>query len=106
MLINHVRLGSFVIVLLVIAAGLASAPAAAMEPVTAWCNADFLTPDEPLDSIGLGLTHAELDALYGQGSPQGIFGFTTAMGIVSRSLTATSRSGSIRMGRIPIGIPR
>ena len=65
--INHVRLDLFAILSLVFAAGLVSAPAAAMEPVTAWCNADFLTPDEPLDSVGLGLTHVELDSLYGSG---------------------------------------
>lgn len=75
MRINHVRLGSFAIVLLVIAAGLvsASAPAAALEPIGAWCNADFLTPDEPLDSIALGLTHEEMDALYGPGLAAGEF---------------------------------
>ena len=37
------------------------------EPVTASCNADVLSPDEPLDSIALGLTHEELGALYGPG---------------------------------------
>lgn len=67
MLINQLRLGSLAIVLVVIAAGLVRAPAAATEPATAWCDADFLSPDEPLDSMALGLTHEEMDALYGPG---------------------------------------
>jgi hypothetical protein len=70
---NHLRLGRLAIVLVVIATGLVSGPAAATEPVTAWCNADFLSPDEPLDSVGLGLTHEELDALYGPGLAAGDF---------------------------------
>ncbi len=73
MRMNHLRLGSLAIVLVVIAAGLGGGPAAATEPVTAWCNADYLSPDEPLDSIALGLTHEELDALYGPGLAAGDF---------------------------------
>jgi hypothetical protein len=67
MRMNHLRLGSLAIVLVVMAAGLVSRPAAATEPVTAWCTADFLSPDEPLDSTALGLTQGELDVLYGPG---------------------------------------
>jgi hypothetical protein len=73
MRINHLRLGRLAIVLVVIAVGLVSAPAAASEPVTAWCNADYLSPDEPLDSVALGLTHGEMDALYGPGLAAGDF---------------------------------
>jgi hypothetical protein len=60
-------------VLVVIAAGLVSQPAAATEPDTAWCNADFLSADESLDSTALGLSHEELDALYGPGLAAGEF---------------------------------
>ncbi len=73
MFMNQRRLCRLAIVVVVMAAGLVSAPAAATEPVTAWCTADFLSPDEPLDSIALGLTHEELDALYGPGLAAGEF---------------------------------
>src|SRR3954453_21754349 len=73
LLMNHLRLGRLAIVLIVIAVGLVRAPAAATEPVTAWCNADFLSPDEPLDSVAFGLTHEELDARYGPGLAAGEF---------------------------------
>jgi hypothetical protein len=73
MRMNHLRLGSLAIVLVVMASALVSRPAAATEPAAAWCTADFLSPDEPLNSIGLGLTHEELDALYGPGLAAGEF---------------------------------
>lgn len=67
MRMNYLWLGRLAIVLAFIACGLVSRPAAATEQETASCNADFLSPDDPLDSIALGLTHEEFDALYGPG---------------------------------------